>query len=436
MSLAEATFYSHLTDVKSLDVIVREGFTLDAVLQVLPTEVGRKMTLWAIEKYFESGRLVAPSKAAIMATWGDQLVPLEIEIDDENELDSIQWAIEQLRSEFAIYTADIFTKALATSVRQADPQERAFAVVEGAQLLHSISQSLISRKNEQSADDGLDDAIFRYEDRHANGNILSGLTFGLPEVDDHTLGVHPGELAIVAGTAGGGKSWFTLMAVLEEYKRKRKTILYTIENDLEMSFDRLACVHCKVPYDLWQRGDCSDDELRRVKDFAEEMRISEVKPLFVHPQRTEATGSFMIRRAEVEGADSVIIDQLSHIQAVAGSKVRERNLQVAEIVKDLKFLISDSSYKLPLLLMHQINRKGREDARKTGRLLMDHMGEATEVENGASLIYGIYQSPDHVVFEQAELQCLKFRRGKKKDFEIEWRPAVGHIKVRKELDAD
>lgn len=207
--------------------------------------------------------------------------------------------------------------------------------------------------------------------------------------------------------------------------------MFTLENDVEMTYDRLACLYCKVDYDQWQRSECSEGDLQRVKEFLRILEDSPHRPVIVQPEEREATGIAMIRRAIVDDFDSVVIDQLSHIEAVPGSKARQRNEIVAEIVKDLYKQIKRSGRKIPLILFHQINRKGRDDARKTGRYLMEHLGEATQVENAADLIIAIYQAPDHEISEWAELQMLKRRRGPKQDFPIEWRPWVGHVEVRR-----
>lgn len=435
-NIAEATFYSHLTDVESLDYIVREGFVLEAALEVLPTEVGRRLTLWAIDYYFDNGRKVAPSKDAIIQTWGSQLKALNIEIVDDVEIDSIQWSIDQLRTDYADHLTEQFTISMAKAVRLADGPDRAGVVLEYSQILHGLSQGLISRQNEMDGYEGIQAAIERYEERAANKTKFEGMTLGLPEIDEHIRGVHPGELMVLAATSGGGKSWMSILVLLEEFSRDRKTILFTLENDLEMTFDRIACVKCHVDYEDWQKGDCNEADVSRVKDFLKIMEESEYRPIIIQPDTTEATGAAMVRRAFIEGADSIIIDQLSHIEPVAGTQARQRNEVVAEIIKDLYKLINNSGQKIPCLLLHQINRKGREEARKAGRFLMDHLGEATQVENAADFVLAIYQSIDHAIAEQAELQMLKGRRVKVKDWEIVWRPAVGDVRVRKEVTHD
>ena len=70
------------------------------------------------------------------------------------------------------------------------------------------------------------------------------------------------------------------------------------------------------------------------------------------------------------------------------------------------------------------------------RFLMEHLGEATQVENDATWVGAIYQSADHIVEERAELQTLKSRRFRPMDFEMEWRPYVGDYRVRREIERD
>lgn len=435
MNYTEGVFYSHLTDVDSLDVIVKEGFSLDVCLEVIPTELGRKLTTWCIKYYFENGRKVAPSKEAIMATWGDQLTPLEIEINDDTETDSIEWAIATLRTDYADYQAGQFATKMVTDVRNADGPDRASVVLQYSQLLHQLSQSLITRKSEMIGADGISDALSRYAERATDGHKYKGMILGLPEVDKHMFGIHPGEICVFAGTSGGGKSWMAGYATVENFKRGLRTMLFTLENDVEMTFDRLACIEARVDYEHWQRGECNENDLLRVKSFLSLLEASDKQPIIVQPGAGERTAAAMIRRAIVEDVDAIIIDQLTFIERAVGSRARERKDIVAEIMRDTKNLISEGR-KVPCLILHQINRKGREEARKTGRFLMDHLGESTEVENSASFVFAIYQSPDHETAELAELQMLKSRRTIKKDWEVVWRPARGDVRVKREVEHD
>jgi replicative DNA helicase len=442
MTVAEETLYSHLTNTDSLDYLIKEGFAAEVVREVIPSEVGKKLVGWSIDTYFENGRKVAPSKEAIMATWGPQLQAQSIEIDDETELDSIQWVVKQLRADYAAYVGVEFGKLLIQEVVEAEGPEKVEVIQRGSQILHAYTMSLIERKNEMLLEDGLDDVLKRYEEVASEGYQYKGLMLGLDAVEDdvltpdqHIRGIHPGEMGVLAGTAGGGKSFFSLLPILSEWERGRKSILYTLENDLDLTFDRIACMKLRVPYEKLQRGECEDGEIERIRAFRDRIQGSEHQPLIVRPKASEATGAALIRRAHVEGAQSVIIDQLSHIQPIAKSRARQRNEVVAEIVRDLVELIAEGD-KIPLLLLHQINRKGREEARKIGRYLMDHLGEATQVENDATFVWAIYQSSDHVVEERAELQTLKARRVRPMDWEMNWRPYVGDYRVLREIERD
>ena len=120
MSVAEETLYSHLTNTDSLDYIIKEGFAAPVVREVIPLEIGRTLVEWCIDTYFESGRKVAPSKDAIMATWGPQIQGADITIDDEVELDPIEWVVKQLRADYAAYVGVEFGNMLIQEVVEAE----------------------------------------------------------------------------------------------------------------------------------------------------------------------------------------------------------------------------------------------------------------------------------------------------------------------------
>lgn len=432
MNHAEEVLYAHVTAVESLDTLALEGFFNEAVLEIIPSETGRKLVFWALRYYFQNGRMVAPSKEAIMETWGDELEKVEIVIQDDTETDSVEWAIEQLRANYASLQSQKFVKDFAMSVNMADPDERVTSIQEGAHNLYVLSQALVSRHREQNAAEGFQEALERYEARKASGHTLHGLTFGLPLIDDHIFGVHPGELAVFAAGSGVGKSWVAGKTALNEWKRGRLAVLFTLENDLQMTFDRLACIQARVDYGRWQRGQAQDDEVERVKLHAENLQTSDKAPIVLMPDRGNRTVSAITRKAIVLGAESMIVDQLSFVEHNPKTRENQRWAMWGETIHELKNEISEGRTKLPCLLLHQINRKGMGEAKKSGRHEMDHLAEAAEIERTADFVFALYQSLDDKIVGEATWQTLKSRRVEPKDWELAFRLEVGDIRVRAE----
>jgi hypothetical protein len=427
---AERALLSHLTTVDSLDILAAEGFLNDMVREVIPTEVISKIVAWTMRYYFSNGRKVAPSKEAILETWGDDLEKVEIVFDDSEETDSVEWAIEQLRASHATFQTQEFTRQFATSVYTSDPDTKVEAIQAGAQQLHRLAQTLVSRHREQNAADGFAEALERYEARASTERTVYGMTFGLPEIDQHIYGVHPGELAVFAAGSGVGKSWVGGKTTLNEWDQGRLAALFTLENDLAMTFDRLACMKARVSYAKWQTGEAKPDEVERVRMWADKLKNSDNAPIVLMPERGHRTVAAITRKAIVLGAQSLIVDQLSFVEHNPASRERQRWALWGETIHDLKNEISEGRDKLPCLLLHQINRDGMRAAAKTGRHEMDHLAEAAEIERTADFVFALHQSRDQKVVGEAVWQTLKARRVVPQDWDLAFRLEVGDIRVR------
>lgn len=439
MNHPEAVLVAHLTEVESLDYLAREGFLGTAVV-VVPTELIRKLVTHSLEYYFQSGRKLAPSREALEATWGDQIEQSDVELGDDTETDSIQWAVAQLRTNYAQWRAQDFVKTLSIAVAKADPGEKVRAIQEGAHELYQLAQTLSSRKNEMDAVEGFQDALRRHEAIALSGTTVHGMTFGLPLIDEHIGGVHPGELAVLAAGSGVGKSWFgDGKVVWNEFERGRRVVLFTLENDLPMTFDRLACLAARVDYEKWQHGHANEGDLLRVKQNLERLEAAKEEdrqPIIIMPEPGERTVQSMIRRAIVLGGQSVVIDQLSHIEHSCAHRSPSRPEQVANIMRGLKTALNEGAEQLPGLLLHQVNRDGKKNSARTGRYVMEDMADGSEVEKSADFLFSVYQSKDAEVAEQALFQMLKGRRVPRKDWLMWWRLGIGDISVIRETRED
>jgi replicative DNA helicase len=430
----EKVLYAHLTNPDSLDVLAREGFTSEVNREVIPTELGREIVKWALDKYYESGRTVAPSREAIETTWDkDEMEKLDVSIDDDTETDSVEWAIETLRSHFAWRQTNIFVKEFAQEVKEAPAPDKVAVIRDRAGQLHALAQVLTSHRNEAPADVGLQDAYERLQARAAQSQTVSGMTLGVREVDEHTMGTHAGEMAVFAAFSGVGKSWIAAKTCFTEWKRGRQTILYTLENDLEMTFDRMACMQARIPYELWQKGKLDAEHVQRIEMVIDEIKATEHAPMVIMPGRGDRTAVSMVRKAFSLGAKSIILDQLSFVERNPGSRARQRNEVFAENIGEIKALISEGREKIPALVLHQINREGAKEARKTNRYVLTDLAESSEVERVADFVFSAYQSKEDFSQQQAVFQMLKARRTEKKSWQVSWRLDVGDIRVVREL---
>jgi replicative DNA helicase len=429
---SESVLCAHLTNADSLDILAREGFLNPQALEIIPTELIRDMVRWALDRFFESHRLVAPSKQAFIETWGDKMEALGVLIDDDTETDTVQWAISDLRS-FALHLhASEWAQSFAEAIYTAEPEERVKVAQAQAQTLLGIIDTVRPRRDELTGLQGVDDAILRLKQRQTLGDSTVGLTFGMPLLDEHLFGVHPSEIAVVAGGPGTGKSWFAGYTLLNEFSLGRRSMLITLENDVFMTYDRLLCMAAGVDYERWQRGDVNELQTQLVEAFRETMSGSDAQPVILQLSPEDSTPGGIVRRAAMEGVKSTIVDQVSFVRPDRTTRSMKRNEELGSIMRTFAELIRHE-YEMPLVLMTQINRDGVQAARKSGRFHKDFLAEGSWLEQSASIVLALFQSELMRSMERAQIQQLKSRRTGTKHFEGIWRPWLGDVRMLREV---
>jgi replicative DNA helicase len=428
MKHAEVTLLAHLSEADSLDYLAREGFLTQVGREVIPTEFVQRLTGWALEDFFASGRTVAPSPDAIRATWGDQLEQHEIVLDPETEADSVQWAVADLRANYARLQAEEIINNFARDMAAADGPDRVKVFGDYADRMFLTHQSLITRRNEMTGALGVDDALRRYLEREATGHVTRGLLMGVPEIDKHTFGTHPGEITTIGGPPASGKSWLAGFIALRNWQAGKRVLLVTLENDVPMTYDRLCCMARQIEYGAWQRGMVSEQARAGVRGLLREMQESDVQPIFAQLELSQRTASGIIRKAMLDEVDGVIIDQLNYLRP-EDERANRRTEQVGEIMHRIKQLANEGEHQLPVVLLSQMNREGIKAAKRSGKFHMEDFADSTSVEQTSDAAWAIYQTVDMLRDHTARLQELKARRTTLRDFDLIWEPEHGRLEL-------
>jgi replicative DNA helicase len=424
---AEVAVVQHLLDPEALRYIVDEGLPE----QVIPTEGFRPVVVWALEYYYRSGCRQAPSVQAMRDEFtADLFDDHNIDLDEAPE-DTVEWAVETLKGNWTLKQSQDFVKRLATDVNEAQTGERLRVLHEAVNSLSNIAVE-VSRKSQQvDARYALAERIRAYEERSEAGHTVQGLLFGMDEIDSHTGGIHPGELAVIGAGPKTGKSFFHIVTAFAEWRRGRAVALFTLENSVEMTIDRLACYANGISPTRWLQGQCHPREEESIRGFREQMEGSDTPLWVIQPPVGRRGVAQMVREAGIRDADSMLIDQLTFIEP--RDERLARYLQVREVMHDLKSLISTSQKRLPCLLAHQVNREGVKESRKVGYLRMEHLAEGSEVERTADFVFGLHQSDDEQMVNMSKLQMLASRRTALRHWNMNWHIEQGLINVHSQL---
>lgn len=423
----EEVLYALLSDVDSMDVLAREGLDLEAI----PTEEMRPVVQWVIDSYYQSGRTKTPSNEMILARWADTLEANEISLGDGTEVDEIEWAIDALKARHAQFKSQQFLKAFGTEMATATSTEKLGVLAKHAADLTQLSLSLSSKIESADLLTGLTDALANYEARALTGSSVIGLSFDMPEIDDWMGGIRPGEICTFAAPPKFGKSYWAVMTAIKMARKGKRIVLFSQENSVQMTYERLACFECGIDPAKWQQGTCTPEEVDRVRRYIEvRVPLIMAEGMFMVEKMTpgESTPTNLYRRALMLGADQMVIDQLSHIDHPDPGR-KGRPEIVRDIMQELHNLVGSPRGAMSLLLLHQINRTGVESARKVGYLAMDMLAESSEVERSSDFVLSGYQSQEQRQFRRALIQMLATRRTDYRHWQINWDLATPLVSV-------
>ncbi|MFD8650713.1 DnaB-like helicase C-terminal domain-containing protein [Streptomyces mirabilis] len=420
---AEATLYASLTDVDALEQLADTGLAPECI----PMEGMRDVVAYSVEYFHRSGRTKAPSRELLTEQWGKRLEQCQVTLPEADvQVDEVWAAIEYLRSQYVLAESQRVQRDIAVEIAQAEAHERVDAIHKAAASFHALSMSVRDRSAEVEGITGLRDSLARYDQRAAAPKVITGMSLGILAVDEHCLGIHDGEICTWAAPPKGAKSWTSTHVAHTEWERGRVVVVYTLENSVSMSYDRLACQICCVDYREYQKGTAAPEEVDRVREWLTVNESNLKDGLHIlSPDSGRRTPAALVRQAQSYGAKSIIIDQLSHIEHPSPDPRRAQHQKIADIMAELSTIITTGHQQLPIFLNAQINREGVAAASKAGRLELQHLAESAAIERYSSWVFGLMRSETEIAAGMATLQMLASRRMDLKNWRMAWEPWYG-----------
>jgi len=162
----------------------------------------------------------------------------------------------------------------------------------------------------------------------------------------------PGEVTILAGRPGSGKSTFMrqLVSVAAE---QGAVVVFSLEVTPKVLTQQFVCELARVPFDDWRRERVDDDAMSRITLAAGEVAQ---KPILIHPSSSVSALNVSIAVAHAQATQprvaSVVIDYLGLMKH---EKAERNDLSLASTTRALKQLALER--RVPILLLAQLNRE-------------------------------------------------------------------------------
>lgn len=413
MSTVERKLLSKMTELDSIQRVYDHGVRPE----VFEEPINRAVFEFMMNYWLTAKMKAAPTWVAMETEF--PFIPLDTEVEE-----TVDWLCDWLKKRFSVNTAQDIIRRTAQQVNE-DPTKAlgamwheaydAVQVTAPRNLAVDMSQTTAARRERYARDKDSPD--------------LRGMTLGLAELDEHTRGLLPGELAAVAAYTKVGKSWLLANAFVSAHKIGRRPLLYTLEMDIEDMEDRIDCLYSGVSHSRLIGRNLSFEEMDRLLVSQEELQKAGLAPL-ARPERGDRTVKAMTTRARQLGADLLLIDQLSWVDAerdYSGDKAM--TMKHGELIVDIKEEISRASAgKIPCFMAIQLNRETMREPSGGGRGALKNFANSSMIEQTVDFALGLWQNQDMRNSNLMGLDIMGSRRGDRKSWMLDW-----HLSSRTEI---
>jgi len=241
--------------------------------------------------------------------------------------------------------------------------------------------------------------------------LVTGLPTGFPSLDEHTSGLQPSDLVVVAARPAMGKTSFALnIAQHAGMKEARRVGVFSLEMSREQIFLRLLTGLARVDAHRLRTGRLSKEEWTRLT-----LAMGELAQAPISIDDTAGTTVLEMRaksrRLKLEqGLDLLIVD---YLQLMRGRGRHEnRNQEISEISRSLKELAKELN--VPVIAISQLSRAPEQRGGDRRPQLSD-LRESGAIEQDADVVVFIYREEVYKSTEEnrgrAQVIIAKQRNG-------------------------
>lgn len=223
-----------------------------------------------------------------------------------------------------------------------------------------------------------------------NPGGLAGIPTGFVDLDAKTQGMHEGDLIIVGGRPGSGKTSFAMnIAEHVAIERKLPTAVFSMEMSAEQLALRVLSSFGRIDQQHLRSGQMEDHEMSRLISASGLLREA---PLYIDETGSLSPQELAGRARRMAAKHGLALIVVDYIQLMQVPNNREnRTNEVSEISRSLKALAKE--LKLPIIALSQLSRG--VESRENKRPRMSDLRESGSIEQDADVVLFVYREDYH-----------------------------------------
>ena len=253
-------------------------------------------------------------------------------------------------------------------------------------------------------------ALDDLEEKRNKGGTVTGVPSGLLDLDDITSGFQKGDLIIIAGRPGMGKTALALSMIRNAALEAGTGVgMFSLEMGNQQLAMRLLCAEARVnmhyvrtgklPSKLWKNLGIAAGDLEEAQIYLDDTPAITVRELRAKARRLVAE----------KGINMIVVDYLQLMQGPRG--VENRQQEISVISRSLKALAKEID--VPVVALSQLSRAVEQ--RQDRKPQLSDLRESGAIEQDADLVIFLYRpwvySQEDEDEGKAEIIVAKQRNG-------------------------
>jgi replicative DNA helicase len=271
---------------------------------------------------------------------------------------------------------------------------------------------------------GLGEFLEEYAQAKQVDNL--GILTGFKQIDELTRGIQRGELWVMCGFTGEGKSSYLLNVAYNACIRCAKNVVYvSLEMPMKQVRRRMYTRHTNsrkfnisdgLLYKRIKEGNLNVDEEKLLYEASTDFSVNpDYGKLYVlQVPKSETVPALRERLTYLRSQHSIDLLVLDYASLMACTRKRaSRQDEIIEVIEGLKSLALtfNEGEGLAVLTANQISRTAKEEANRLGHYGINFASETSAIEKNADLLAWILRNEELAGSHEAKIGIPKYRDG-------------------------
>ncbi len=241
----------------------------------------------------------------------------------------------------------------------------------------------------------LKDTIERFSQSESH---ITGIPSGFPDLDRLTTGFHKGDLIIVAGRPGMGKSSFALSIAKNVAQKEGLPVgFFSLEMAKDQIALRLLSFISRIPLYNLRLGKLTEEEWEILEAAFNELKEL---PIYIDDSAALTTTDLRLKALRMKKERDIQLLIVDYLQLLRGvKKYSSRQEEVAEISRSLKALAKE--LEIPVIALAQLSRQVEHRSDKRPQLA--DLRESGQIEQDADLIIFLHRPEYYLKLKKKEV---------------------------------